>query len=169
MPEDTEDPPPKVMQSLEDPKIPRSIYPSLKEFSKGQNETKNKHSPHRSSDLKLDPTSEVELEEEATRYVEERYGDGPREPRVFFTQRPGFTWPPPYLPPMPSAPLMSLPASVVDGIIQTKTALQAQITGLKQVLHLQQELGDLSLEIQNLQETMRKGQNPPRISGRLAL
>ena len=164
MPVDTQDPPPKITHSLEEPKIPRNIYPSLKEISKGQDETKNKRSPQRPLDLKPDPISEVELEEieeEAARYLEERYGDGLRDPRVFFAQRPGFTRPPPYLPPMPSAPLMSLPASVVDEITQTKTALQAQITGLKQVLHLQQELGDLSLEIQNLQETMRKGQNPP--------
>lgn len=53
---------------------------------------------------------------------------------------------------------------MVEGLTQAKAVLQAQITGLKQVLHLQQELGDLTLEIQNLQETMRKGQVAPKRS-----
>ncbi|XP_052029017.1 endogenous retrovirus group K member 8 Gag polyprotein-like [Apodemus sylvaticus] len=161
MPGDMEDPPPKITRSLEDPKIPRNIYPSLKEISKNQNETKNERRPRSSSDSELDLASEAELKEEAATYKEERYGGGPREPQVFFTQ------PLPHL--YPLTPPVSLPASVVEGLTKTKAVLQAQITGLKQVLHLQQELVDLSLEIQNLQETMRKGQDPPnkRLSGPL--
>ena len=85
----------------------------------------------------------------------------PENLESFFTQRPGFTQPPPYLPPVLQVPPAPLLIAVVEGLIQTKAALQAQITGLKQVLHLHQELGDLSLEIQNLQETMRRGQDSP--------
>ena len=73
MPGDTEDPPPKTIRSLEDPKIPKSIYPSLKEISKKHNETSNRHRPRHSLDSKLDPASEAELEEEAARYEEKRY------------------------------------------------------------------------------------------------
>lgn len=63
---------------------------------------------------------------------------------------------------MPSIPPAPLLITVVEGLTQTKAALQAPITGLKQVLHLQQELGDLTFEIQNLQETMRRGQVAPK-------
>ena len=93
----------------------------------------------------------------------------PREPRIFFTQRPGFARSRPYLPQMPLAPLALLRIAVVEGLTQTKSTLQEQITRLRQVLHLQQELGDLSLEIQNLQETIRKEQDSPykRLPGSL--
>lgn len=141
----------KALCSLEDPKMSKNsktIYPSLKEFS-GKNKC---------SESGLDPASEAELEEEAARYEKERYGPEPQDTRIFFTRRSGPVCLPPYLPPISSAPPAPLPVALVEELTQTKTALQAQITGLKQILHLQQELGDLTLEIQNLQETMTKGQ-----------
>ena len=93
MPGVIENPPPRITPLLEDPRIPRNIYPSLKEISKRQNETRNRHRPHRSSDSKLDTASKAELEEEAARYEEERYADR----RGWVTSSPGgqlATWDP---------------------------------------------------------------------------
>lgn len=63
---------------------------------------------------------------------------------------------------MLAAPPAPLPIAVVKGLTHTKAALQAQITGLRQVLHLQQELGELTLEIRSLQETLGKGRVAPK-------
>ena len=65
--------------------------------------------------------------------------------QVFLTQKDGPIFPRP--PPFPSAAPAPLLVAMIEGFTQTKAALQAQITGLKQVLHLQQELGDLTLEV----------------------
>ena len=63
-------------------------------------------------------------------------------------------------PPFPSLhfyPSLSLPPpapfpeTTVHHLLHTKDALVAHISGLKEVLYLQKELGDLTLEIQNLQ------------------
>ena len=140
-------------------KKPKAIYPSLEEIS-----GKKKHLLCCPSESGLDFAFQADLEEEAAKYEEERYSHGLQMFQGFLTQMDGpiFPFPPPYLPPFPSALPASLPVTVMEGLSQTKAALQAQISGLKQVLHLQQELGDLTLEIQDLQETLGKGPIAPK-------
>lgn len=106
---------------------------------------------------KLDPASEAELEEEAACSGEGRYG-------AFLVPGHRGYRPLPYFPTAPPslAPPLALPAPLVQELTETKTVLQAHITGFKQVLHLKQELGDLSLEIQSLQEMLEKRQNLPK-------
>lgn len=73
----------------------KTMYPSLKEFSRDQDKYKSeRHRLCHFSESRLDPASEAELEEEAAKY-EERYSPGPKEPQVFFTQGSGPTRPPP--------------------------------------------------------------------------
>ena len=108
------------------------------------------------SDEPLDPASEAELDEEAFKYEKDHYG--PR-PGAYLTIEPFNFHPPPYLPPFPPNPQpnpwpVSLAPSSVQRLLQTKRELQTQITNLKDVLGLQKELQDLSLETQSLQRAL---------------
>ena len=62
---------------------------------------------------------------------------------------------PPFPPnPQPNPRPVSLAPSSVQRLLQTKRELQTQITNLKDVLGLQKELQDLSLETQSLQRAL---------------
>ena len=56
--------------------------------------------------------------------------------------------------PQPNPQPVSLAPLSVQGLLQTKRELQTQITNLKDVLGLQKELQDLSLETQSLQRAL---------------
>ncbi|XP_041911767.1 endogenous retrovirus group K member 5 Gag polyprotein-like [Arvicola amphibius] len=137
-------------------KPPKSIYPSLVAF-------KNEIKPGlqdldrwiQSSEEPLDSGSENELEVEAASYEKGRYGRGDKAPRVFLSQPKRTPRPPPYVLTAPDS--MPLPTPLIQELLNTKAALKAQIGGLKQVLALQHELSDLSVQIQDLQFTMGKG------------
>jgi hypothetical protein len=110
------------------------------------------------SDEPLDPASEAELDEEAFKYEQDHYGPGPG-PGAYLTIEPFNFHPPPYLPPFPPNPQpnprpVSLAPLSVQLLLQTKRELQTQITNLKDVLGLQKELQDLSLETQTLQRAL---------------
>ena len=108
------------------------------------------------SDETLDPASEAKLDEEAFKYEQDHYG--PR-PGAYLTIEPFNFHPPPYLPlflpnPQPNPRPVSLASPYVQLLLQTKRELQTQITNLKDVLGLQKELQDLSLETQSLQRAL---------------
>ena len=104
------------------------------------------------SDEPLDPASEAELDEEAFKYEQDHYG--PR-PGAYLTIEPFNFHPPPYLYPIPpTAHPILLTSSSIQRLLQTKRELQTQITNLKDVLGLQKELQDLSLETQSLQRAL---------------
>jgi hypothetical protein len=92
------------------------------------------------------------LDEEAFKYEQDHYGPWPG---AYLTIEPFNFHPPPYLPPFPSNlqpnpwPVLLAPSSV-QRLLQTKT----QITSRKDVLGLQKELQDLSLETQSLQRSL---------------
>ena len=96
------------------------------------------------------------MDEEAFKYEQDHYGPGPG---AYLTIEPFNFHPPPYLPPFPPNPQpnprpVSLAPSSVQRLLQTKRELQTQITNLKDVLGLQKELQDLSLETQSLQRAL---------------
>ena len=96
------------------------------------------------------------MDEEAFKYEQDHYGPGPG---AYLTIEPFNFHPPPYLPPFPPNPQpnprpVSLAPSSVQRLLQTKRELQTQITNLKDVLGLQKELQDLSLEMQSLQRAL---------------
>jgi hypothetical protein len=108
------------------------------------------------SDEPLNPASETELDEEAFKYERDHYGS---RLRAYLTIEPFNFHPPPYLPPSPPNPQPNprpvlLAPSSIQRLLQTKRELQTQITNLKDVLVLQKELQDVSLEIQSLQKAL---------------
>ena len=108
------------------------------------------------SDEPPDPASEADLDEETFKYEQDHYGPGPG---AYLTIEPFNFHPPPYLPlflpnPQPNPRPVSLASPSVQLLLQTKRELQTQITNLKDVLGLQKELQDLSLETQSLQRAL---------------
>ena len=100
----------------------------------------------------LDPSSEAELDEKAFNYEPDCYGPGPG---AYIAMEPFKHHPPPYLSPILStAHPISLASPSIQQLLQTKRELQTQITNLKDVLGLQKELQDLSLETQSLQRAL---------------
>lgn len=151
---------PEPTSSLQAPLSPKSLKGPLDESEKIvrlKNIYPVLHEVLKYCNAPLDPSSEAELEVEAAKYEEERYGPGSR---VFLTTKFGPRYPPPHPPPFPFlhlypslslSPPAPLPETTVNLLLHTKDSLVAHISGLKQVLYLQKELGDLTLEIQNLQ------------------
>lgn len=113
----------------------KNIYPSLaalkQKLQHFQNETNHEWQNYEPLDLTL----EAELEEEAARDEEERFGSEEGGPHIFLSPTERIPQPPPYALAVPSAPLLPLPAPLIQELSKTEAALKAQIGSLKQVLH----------------------------------
>lgn len=147
------------MSSPEDlaahPKKPvQPLYPQLSTNAATSSEPKFQESKltcpifKKPQDNKLSPSEESDLEEEASWYCNP---DWPPIANTVARSRP-----PPYpFAPELCTPVVFPPSPQGDYLLQAPSQLSKQVSDLKEVLNLQNQFADLSIQLSSLQETVR--------------